>query len=297
MDLKPSDWQDVCKAMDRIGFKLVIVQAVEYVGDDGVPYTFYEKNGTDPIAVMLRYGEPRGIKIHVGLRLVQGFDKIRKDKAALDRLLAENRAVAAKIWSRYGRSGAFGGFYIPQELANYGYTDEEIRLLKGYFGPLGRYSSKFGGGKVVSVSPYFNPDEGGLADPARFASDLKAILSDSGIGVIMLQDGVGVREIKAADIGAKVVPFYREVAKALGPGQTLWGNVECLEHRNGKDFPVTDYARFEAQRRAVGGVACPLVTFEFFNYMNPYGHTKPDKGYVEAEKALYEAYSKEVGGK
>ena len=125
---------------------------------------------------------------------------------------------------------------------------------------------------------------------------MKKILDGSAIGEVMLQDGVGVREVQEAEIEAKVVPFYREMAAVLGPGQRLWGNVECLEHRDGNDFPVTDFARFATQRRAVGQVVQKLVTFEFFHYMNPFGHLMSNAEYIQAEKSLYDAYRQEVVG-
>ena len=130
MNLKRDDWLAVCDAMKAIGFETILIQSVEYVGNDGVPYAFFEHNGVDPIAEILRHAETRGMKVFIGLRLDQKWDQIRKGGTAIDKLLSVNRSTADQVWARYGPSTAFGGFYILQELANYAYSDAEIDLLK-----------------------------------------------------------------------------------------------------------------------------------------------------------------------
>jgi hypothetical protein len=64
MDLKPGDWLNVCDAMKAIEFDSIVVQGVEFIGDDGVLFTFYEKDGIDPIAEMIRLSESRGMKVY-----------------------------------------------------------------------------------------------------------------------------------------------------------------------------------------------------------------------------------------
>ena len=292
LELKAADWIDVANSMKAVGMETVIVQGVEYVGHDGVLFPLFEKDGVDPTAELLRHG----MKVFVGLRVDENWDAIRKDPMALGKLLDDNLKVASKVWARYGSSPGFGGFYLPQELANHGYPDAELAPIRDYIRALGKHCRQISGDRPVAVSPYFNPDTTAFADPTRFASDLKRILDDSGVTEVMLQDGVGVREVATADIPAKVVPFYRAVAAALTTGQHLWGNVECFEHRDGKDFPVTDFARFADQRRAVGPLVERLVTWEFFHYLNPLGHTVADAAHRGAEKALYEAYQRELAG-
>jgi hypothetical protein len=302
MDLRKGDWIDVCKAMKSIALNTIIIQCMKYRGGDDVPYEFYEKNMVDPLGEILQFcdtDKTQGWQVYVGIEYVAKWDTIRKNEQETADFLDESKAVAKKIWDRYQGRRSFAGWYVPQELANYGYDNGEVALLRGFFLPLSQYCWDISGGKPVAISPYYNPV---LASPMRFREDIGQIVSGSRVNIIMLQDGVGVRDIKEGELGQKVVPFYQEMQRICGKDRQLWGNAECLEHfpRQGianPDFPVRDFGRFVAQRKAIGPLVVKIVVFDFFHYMNPYGHAHSDDlEYVKGEQLLYNAYLKEIQG-
>ena len=122
--------------------------------------------------------------------------------------------------------------------------------------------------KPVAVSPYFN---GKLKDrPDLVAADIMGLqyaryLKDTGISVVMLQDGVGVGRVPSGDVAAYVGPYLRSVknacddASASGQAIECWLNVESIG---------ADIGRLKVQMKVGGGHAKRIVTFDFPHHLN-----------------------------
>ena len=172
--LSKDDWLRVCQAMLNIGLKTVILQQTEF--QDGETVTSYiprKKGELDPTDIILKFADDKKMNVFVGLRYVKQWDTIRKNEGEATKQLDANKLLASKVWDRYKKHPSFAGWYLPQELANYGYSDDEIAILKGFFEALSKHCTTLANGKGVAISPYFNPC---LAEPKQFSSDIKRIV-------------------------------------------------------------------------------------------------------------------------
>lgn len=293
MKLTPQDWRAFLDRMAEIKLGTLFVQRLEFVDKDGKFTPYHRAEGTDPTGEILRYADERGMKVFVGLRQDERWDTLRKQEVTIDALLEENKKLARTAWDKYKSHGSFKGWYLPQELANYVFTADELDLLNGYFRSLSRHCRGLGDGrKDVAISPYFNPaSKPYLTGPVDYGLNLKKILDGGEITVLMLQDSVGARDIKPVEFAAKVEPYYREVKSLASETRRFWANVESFE----VGLTPTTFGRFEAQLRTARKYAETIVTFDCYHYLNPLGFshaTSPQ--HKAAEAKLYADYKQAV---
>src|SRR5262245_50129944 len=291
MRLSGAQWAAFLGKMTEIGLDTIVVQRLELVRQDGKLEVFHRDGAADPTAVLLRYADAHALKVFVGLRQDEQWDVLRKKKESLAALLEVNRKLADQAWTRYGANKSFRGWYLPQELANYKFSPEEIGLLHGYFKALsGHCRGLQRNRKDVAISPYFNPaDETWLNRPPDYRRDLGRILDGSEVTIVMLQDGVGARNIRPQEFAEKVDPYYRAVKTLASANRQFWANVEAFE----QDETPTTFSRLEAQLRTARRHADVLVTFDCYHYLNPLGHSHGPE-HAAAEERLYTAYKQAI---
>lgn len=164
--------------------------------------------------------------------------------------------LAARIAERSGRSPAFRGFYIPQEMDVVGQRAARspgwdpvgyyAELIRGGNGRLG-LRQLAGPGRLVTISPYLHAIESDgsgnvvrVHAPDSVASDVVFIVdtlaSAGGVDRVMIQDGVpkGWTRVENCD-GPGQPPclsrYFRAMQTALGPSRArvLWANVETYQ--------------------------------------------------------------------
>lgn len=305
MALTAADWRDVVSAMRDAGMDVIILQRLQY----GHVRLFPSVGpAVDPVAEILAQAAQgsRPMRVFVGLLYDPCWYDKWEDAGFLDNLLHGSRTLADEVATRYGRSPAFAGWYIPQEMWNHGYKPGHIAALASYFGRLSRHCKGLLQ-KPVAVSPYFNPtlsfiDPDTPAQNARkFADNYRQFLGGAGLDIVMVQDGVGARcldSLAQADLDALVQPYFYELTTAcLEKGVDCWANLEnyktvrggCRDNQAFAGYP-TDFARFRRQLTAAEPFFSTFVTFDFFHYMNPHGHLQSDATYVRDQRALYDEY-------
>lgn len=285
-------WSEFFEQMSKIRLNTFIIQYLESVDRDCTKFNAIE--GADPVEEILKQAAMMHGSVYIGLRNYQAWDELRKNEKYINTVLTENQRLADLVWKRYGAHPSFKGWYIVQELANYKYEKkEELDLLNGYFVTLSKYCRAIDRNqKPVAISPYFNPTDD-FKNAPDFASDLKTILKDSEVDIVMLQDSVGERQIKPDEFPEKVKPYY-EALKALATanGQQFWANVESFKWV-GKNRRPTDFATFKQQLLTADEYSKTLVTFDCYHYMNPLGFShEKEQEHRDAEKLLYDEYEK-----
>jgi len=99
-------------------------------------------------------------------------------------------------------------------------------------------------------------------DAALTETTYAAILASSEIDIVMLQDGVGARDVAVADFGTRVTPYLVAMKSATdAAGRQLWVNAESFAG----DGPAPR-ARFRAQLELARTVTRSIVTFEYAAY-------------------------------
>jgi Domain of unknown function (DUF4434) len=277
----------------------------------------------DPTAYILQYAEDNGMQVYIGLINDERFT-VESQLDNFHRLnlhgqLSDNKAFISLIKDRYKTNPrtrreytSFGGWYLPYEMWNKRYTTDQLNAFRRFFGAISHHCKVNSNNKPVITSPFFNPDTSIYLDAASFARMYKMFLrSDSenaGVDIVMLQDSVGARSIQEESIPTTAGPYYRELKAACNSiNVKLWANVESFEVDT--SIPIhpripTNYKRFEKQIGLAKEIFTnkkeeQIVTFDFFHYMNPYGHihdvvneSRPADGpeYAKREKLLYCKY-------
>ena len=191
---------------------------------------------------------------------------------------------------------SFGGWYLPVEVANFRVTvNDPARTWPMQLNKLTKSvvtACRSQVDKPVAVSPYFNSRltngkipvfqggnivNGSLPDwldgPDAMRKNYTTYLSGTGISIVMLQDGVGERQIGQDDVVKWVTPYLASVEQACkdaspnhGPPIEFWLNVESFVLNDGNRSPC-EINRLQAQMALWHGHAGKVVTFEFTNYL------------------------------
>jgi hypothetical protein len=294
MQLTEDQWHRELDAMRRAKIRVIVLQFLQRQGRpffaDGTtsgPARRSRSGTADPTGVILDYADAHGMEVILGLADDSRWWKQATDPKFLDELGAVQERLAEVLWRRYGRHRSFAGWYIPQEIAPWGFSEGVVSGLRGYLRRVGDTCRKVSGGKPVSIAPFWS----GQASPHVVQHDLDRLLDGAGIDVLMLQDMVGARGSDAQV--SSVVPYFRAAREAcLKRHVELWSDLESFRlvpadpatgRRQG--FVPADAGRIGRQLAAEAPFVSRFVTFDFFHYMSPF------RG--EAQKKLFTDYVRE----
>lgn len=299
------NWEAELKAFQEAGMDTIIIQFLELNKESYVPNE-KDKLAVDPTEAILSYADAHGIKIYIGLWNKEwGSAKIRNLDNDLVSANKENCKRVAKIaWKKYGKHSSFVGWYIPQEIWNIKWKPEQIIKMRKLYRQISDNAKKLDQNKKpVAISPYFDPNNNDGDDPNP-EETYKSLLKDSGIDLLMLQDGVGANCLETKDqINSAVKHYFQQFHNATkAAGIRFWANLESFKTVSGgclDDFQTaeilepTNFNRFSAQIEAASmnsSDGAPMfenfVTFDFFEFMSP---IHPGKT-LAARNQLYNDY-------
>lgn len=280
MNLSPEDWRAEMADFRRAGMKTLILQWLAS-GDA----SFLAGEGQrDPTRVILEEADRIGMQVFLGLAMDNAWWNRWNDDAFLDKIAGRSAALAREIRHRYGQHASFGGWYVPLETWDQDYTPEEVTRLRRCFRSISDACKRESGERPVAISPFIS----GKASPEVLGRVYASLLKDSGIDLVLLQDGVGARGWDD-NLEEYVIPAFRAMRDAcLSAGVELWANVESFRLRPGgtatqpAGFETAEYARLARQLAAEAPFVRRCVTFDLFHYLGP------RRG--AAQKRLYDAY-------
>jgi hypothetical protein len=327
--MERADWRRILGRMVDAGMDTVVIQRLAFNDPAGLesyilprrpgvePTTPEELSEDDPTHAILEFAAEPAHRMQVYLGLWMDNDRnwsydtplgaAQSLRAYLHATAAKNTALAERAWKLYHGHSSFAGWYVPHELWNFPFGDPKQQPeRKGKAAALRDFlheittacralDAKDGRTRTVALSPYFNPDLfEPYAGPKVMAEDYAEILQPgAGIGLVMLQDGVGERQLTSATLKAKIAPYFEVFRKLAGEPPrklTLWANAESFQREGDLRSPAP-WERFRTQLEIEGPWVERLVTFDFLHYMNPDGDLhRGDASYVAAEKKLYEEY-------
>ena len=262
----------------------------------------------DPVKHILEYAGKNNMKVFLGLRFderLMGSEFLNDPdqlKGALNDEIERNIDLATRLSTRYkladlAKSGTFAGWYLPVEVANYKEDDGLAGTEKGWISQLNRFTTKLAAAckgladRPIAVSPYFDArlDNGSLpayeykdgkiiikngklpdylVGPDEMSENYAQFLRGTGISIVMLQDGVGVRKVPTENVQEWVKPYLQRIEeacrKAAMPNETIacWANVESI---------CADIGRLKKQIEATKGTPAArrtVVTFDFPHHLN-----------------------------
>ena len=286
--LDKEEWEDVLDAMQQAGIRIVILQRLQH--DEETYMTTDAHDPTDPTTVILQYADTHNMQVFIGLRSrsSQWDQNVFQNEPIIVEERQKSLTLIDEIVERYGRYSAFTGWYLPHEISNELGWYSNPDLLHDFFGSLQKACVQ-ALNKPVAHSPYFT---GTLTD--EFADVYGTFLDKTHINLVMLQDGIGRQSPHIyflGDIIPATMDFFAKFSMLCKDRNVeIWINVESfnLEDNN---YTPTEINRLSLQI----GIAAPfvnrLVTFDFFHYMNPFGHIY-DGDFRTAQKKLYDDYKR-----
>ena len=236
--------------------------------------------------IILDYADKHHMKVFVGLGSESDWWKRWSDAAFLEEIAGKDAALANDLWKRYGQHRSFAGWYLAEELWDGPYTNEQIDRLRSFLRKVSDHCRQLSGSKVkpVAIAPFFN----GKVEPQKVEKIYARLLADSGIDIVMLQDGIGARGWDD-EVTGQIVPYFRAFRNAcLAAGVELWSDLESFAripdpaNPSSMQFVPTSADRIGRQLTAAAPFVQRFVTFDFFHYMSPHRN--------EASKKLNEQY-------
>jgi len=181
-------------------------------------------------------------------------------KQYLGKVSDKNTKWADLAWNLYHKHPSFRGWYLPHEYWNFPYGDpgqESVRsekqnilrdflhVVSGRCKALNDIDKKAGNvvDRPVAFSPFFNPwQDANYAGSKVTEETFTSILQDSGIDILMLQDGSGARcldnealnekaNLKRPEVKRQIVPeFFNAFAAACRANNVrLWADLEIYK--------------------------------------------------------------------
>lgn len=283
MKLDAAAWRRELQALQRAQLRTIVIQLLEH---DDISFIPSDKNAPDPTEIILQYADYADMPVWVGLATDRGWWKGTNDPVVLDRISDRCVSVAERAWSRYGKHKSLVGWYIPSEPWDT-LAPEDVPRLRTFLRKISDACKRVSGGKPVSFAPFLT----GKADAAVFGKTYADLLTDAGIDVCMLQDGIGPQRWKGDVYPVK--PLFRAARDAcVTAGVELWADVEIFQAetvvqdgKKSRKVVASDTRWLAKQLTAEAPFVSKFIAFDCFHYMSP------SRG--EPQKQFYEAYLRE----
>lgn len=166
------------------------------------------------------------MQVFLGLESVSDWWHPGRWRDLLESHAAHNRMLAGELWQRYGAHHSLAGWYLPQELWDGPFTEEQLTAAQRFFRDVGAHCRSLSPGKPkpVAISPFFS----GAVPPEAVERLYRQFLAGAGVDILMLQDSVGARGWED-QIEERVVPYFEAMARACrANGLEFWINIESF---------------------------------------------------------------------
>jgi hypothetical protein len=236
----------------------------------------------EPIEKLLTAADATGMDVHLGLVLTNDWWN-NTDAGFLDDLTALSEDVATELWAQYGEHPSLVGFYLPQEIDNMTWVDEDARgrLVDHYLAPLSEHVKSLDPGLIVSSAPFFNTAYQSATDYGAWWS---ATLGETpALDLLVPQDGIGAEHATLSDVGDY---FAALGAACAGNDRAMWTDLEVYALEGDGAVPA-DIERIADQLAYEIPLVDGSVCWEL-------GYLSPSRG--PASLDLYLDYGRYLGG-
>lgn len=288
----PDGWVDEFNDMQAVGIDTLVIQWSAYGNQAHYPSQLF---GTDwmtdtALDVIFREAAARNMKVIVGLSMDDSWWKGAFSDEDIQAEIERNRAIANELWELYGKSPAFGGWYIPHEIDDINRGDALRNRLVQFLRSLSDHLHAISPGFPVTIAPYF----GRNMSVAQYERWWTYVLSRAGIDILMLQDGVGTHRV---ELQRDVIPRFEAMKRACqAAGVRFWSDLEIFDVIHGWPIDKEPWAavpatleRIREQATAEAPLVEKIVVFELAHYMS--------RRYSAEAKRLYEEYRNYLDGK
>lgn len=265
-------WLQEFKDMKKLGLDKLIIQWSDY--DTDIPFFSQQPNQAPSLLErLLLIADKTNIKVYVGLSLRPSWwDTENVNPRLIKEELERNTKAAQTINRLVGKNPAFVGWYIPHEITDLYYTQEQRVLLISFFSKLAEQLKKLVPEKPVLFSAYTNQDISSLSDFKNWWIDF--FDNVQGIDVFIFQDGAG---IAGRSRWTDIAPYLKTLATLMKAYPTsLWIQAESFTQTDGEplnnnewgDEPAP-FSRLRRQLQMDSQYADEIVLYSFFEHMSP----------------------------
>lgn len=263
-------WSDEFSRLRQLGTRSLIIQWSQY--DEVVFYSELDERDSLLHRVITAATES-GLDFYIGLASNSDWSKPQDlNGMKIDAALEENKRIATVIYQKFGQHPGFLGWYIPQELTDIFYTDDQHNLIIAFFSSLTRMLHELDRIKPVLASGYTSPEKSHLV---KFTMWWMRVFDESGIDILIFQDGVGITDQKKW----KAIKPYAEAISIIDDeyaSSDIWFVVEIFtqvdgSHINNKPFRAkpANFDRVSQQLEMLGRFGKKIVSYAYFPYMRP----------------------------
>jgi len=266
------EWDQDFAHMKAIGIDTVILIRSGYRQFITYPSAYLmDKKGcfkppVDLVDLFLRLAEKYGLKFWFGL-----YDSGKYwDTGDMSHEISVNHHVIDEVWKKYGKSTAFGGWYLSMEISR------KTRGAIDAFYALGKHCKEVSGGLPTLISPWIDGKKAVMAASSELSKTQSVSVeehynewSEIFSGIADVVDAVAFQD---GHIGYEQLDDFFAVNKQLADkyGLACWTNAESFD----RDMPIKFLPikfeklrlKLEAARRAQYDKA---ITFEFSHFMSP----------------------------
>lgn len=190
------------------------------------------------------------------------------DVPRMNKIFLKSQSVIDDVWSKFGTSRAFGGWYIAQEIDDSDFpscqASQFIPAIGSYYQEMSNYMKAKNASKPIYIAPSTTASVRG----EDFKSMWQSILSQaSSVNSVILQDGVGQLR---SDADVDVVQYGRimkQVTDSLG--RTSGFTVELFDTKNpalpSVSYPPASFNSIVDRLRVDGGISSELYGFHWFD--------------------------------
>ena len=285
-----SQWRQEMINLRHVGFDTIIIQWSQY---DDEHYVGTDGDGICLIERIVAAADEAGIDVYVGLSLRNTWWDTRNITMDLMREeLARNKSIARWLYPKLQQYSSFRGWYIPHEVCDLYYTKDQRLLVLAFYKELTSFLNRMDPLKIVMASGYTDHDQ---ASFLQFTRWYKMFLEDSGIDILIFQDGAG---LSGRTDWKNILPFADILVSFRGRefSGDIWLLAEVFTQTDGPPIndrafnaDPADFARVNEQLQSLGMMGTKIVIYSYFTYM------RPSAG--EEEAALYEAYRQYITDK
>jgi hypothetical protein len=193
--------------------------------------------------------EVKGIKEISGLYFEGEFEHSNSSDASYyNFLLSKNQTVIDDLWTLFGSSTAFGGWYIPQEIHDlYWRSETDKNLLANWLQNTAAYAKSKSSTAPVMIAPFFGPwapadyTENWYNDVLAIAASVDWVVPQDGAGTFANQ-AMGPPHLKSLEVD---VPHYLTAIKnaCTAQGVTFGVDVELFSDPNPRTPASIDRVR------------------------------------------------------
>lgn len=242
-----TQWENEIIRMKDNHFTYLIVQYSVYndlswYSPTNIPSITYELTTLNKIVAA---AEKHDFKIHFGLYFDESWNSANKSSSSTyNAVLTKHKLVADELWSLFGNSSAFGGWYIPQEINDLEWqTDPEKSLLFDWVKNVTDYTESISTDKPIMIAPFFN-----LWQPADVLGSWynEFLTIATHLDKVYPQDGVGIT-LKNPEYH---IPLYYSAIKTAceNQGKLFGATIESFQQQTG--WPI-DNGSFSASSTSI----------------------------------------------